>query len=226
LAKPREGASQRDQNSDGGCQPIRRVRHQLKVNIDMAAPSGAWSRDADLVARAQRGDLAAFEDLIRTRLDRLFRTACGILGDPSEAEDAAQETAIAAWQKLPSLKDVERLDAWLGRILLNTCRMRLRSRRRVREIPMDDSRTTGDMQDNSRMTEHAEDMDRVARALDSVSADDRALLILHHVHQERVDSIAATLGIPTGTVKWRLSRARQAVQRAMESDQRALETLR
>ena len=196
------------------------------MNIDVAAPSGAWSRDAALVARAQRGELAAFEDLIRTRLDRLFRTACGILGDPAEAEDAAQETAIAAWQKLPTLRDAERLDAWLGRILLNTCRMRLRSRRRVREIAMDDNRATGDLEDRGRMTERTEDVDRVARALDHVSADDRALLILHHVHQERVESIAATLGIPTGTVKWRLSRARQAVQRALESDQRALETLR
>ena len=192
----------------------------------MAAPMGAWARDADLVARAQGGDVAAFEELIRARLDRLFRTACGILGDPAEAEDAAQEAAIAAWQKLPSLRDAERLDAWLGRVLLNICRMRLRSRRRVREITMDDGRTAGDVPDGGRMTERAEDVDRVSRALDHVSADDRALLILHHVHQERVENIAATLGIPTGTVKWRLSRARQAVQRALESDQLAPESAR
>jgi RNA polymerase sigma-70 factor (ECF subfamily) len=198
-------------------QPNRRRRHQFGVNIELAAPPGAWSRDADLVMRAQRGDLGAFEELIRTRLDHLFRTACGILGDPAEAEDAAQEAAIAAWQKLPSLRDVERLDAWLGRVLLNTCRMRLRSRRRVREISMDDGRTAGDLPDHGRMTERAEDVDRVSRALDHVSADDRALLILHHVHEERIETIAATLGIPTGTVKWRLSRARQAVQRALES---------
>jgi RNA polymerase sigma-70 factor (ECF subfamily) len=189
------------------------------VNIEMAGPMGGWVRDAELVARAQRGDLAAFEELIRARLDRLFRTACGILGDPAEAEDAAQEAAITAWQKLPGLRDADRLDAWLGRVLLNTCRMRLRSRRRVREITLDDGRTGADLPDQGRMTERAEDVDRVARALDQVSADDRALLILHHVHEERVETIAATLGIPTGTVKWRLSRARQAVQRILEGDQ-------
>ena len=91
---------------------------------------------------------------------------------------------------------------------------------------MDDSRSLGDMPDHSRMTERAEDVDRVARALDRVSADDRALLLMHHVHGERVETIAATLGIPTGTVKWRLSRARQAVQRALEGDQLATESQR
>ena len=192
----------------------------------MAAPSRAWAPDAELVARAQRGDVAAFEELLRTRLDKLFRTACGILGNPAEAEDAAQDACIAAWQKLPSLRDTDRLDAWLGRVLLNACRMRLRSRRRVREIAMDDSRSLGDMPDHSRMTERAEDVDRVARALDRVSAEDRALLLMHHVHEERVETIAATLGIPTGTVKWRLSRARHAVQRALEGDQLATENQR
>lgn len=68
------------------------------------------------------------------------------------------------------------------------------------------------------MTERTEDVDRVSRALDRVSADDRALLLLHHVHDERVETIAATLGIPTGTVKWRLSRARRAVAVALEND--------
>ena len=187
----------------------------------MAAPLGAWGRDGELVARAQRGDLVAFEELIRARLDRLFRTACGILGDPAEAEDAAQEACITAWQKLPTLREADRLDAWIGRVLLNACRMRLRSRRRVREITLDDDRSAPRLpasQDHRRMTERTEDVDRVSRALDRVSADDRALLLLHHVHDERVETIAATLGIPTGTVKWRLSRARRAVAVALEND--------
>ena len=201
----------------GGRQPNRRDRHQFGVNIEMAAPLGAFGPDAELVTRAQRGDLAAFEELIRARLDKLFRTACGILGDPAEAEDAAQEACIAAWQKLPTLRDPQRIDAWLGRILLNSCRMRLRHRRRVREITIDDSRSIPEAVDERRLNDRTEDLDAVVRALDRVSADDRALLILHHVHDERVEAIAATLGIPTGTVKWRLSRARHAVQRALES---------
>jgi RNA polymerase sigma-70 factor, ECF subfamily len=198
----------------------------LKVNIEMAAGPRTLGSDPDLVMRAQRGDLPAFEALIRPRLDKLFRTACGILGNPSEAEDAAQEACIAAWQKLPSLRDVERLDAWLNRVLVNACRMRLRSRGRVREIAIDDGRTPADLPDQGRMTERTEEVDRVARALDHVSVEDRALLVMHHVHSERVETIAASLGIPAGTVKWRLSRARHAVQRALEAEQRALEAIR
>jgi RNA polymerase sigma-70 factor (ECF subfamily) len=190
------------------------------VNIEVATPLGAWSHEAELVERAQGGDLGAFEVLIRQRLDRLFRIACGILRDPSDAEDATQDACIAAWQKLPTLRDVDRLDAWLGRIVVNACRMRLRDRRHVHEITLDDERSkaTSELPDPSRMADRAEDLDAVVRALDRVSVDDRALLILHHVHHERVETIAATLGIPAGTVKWRLSRARRAVQRALEDE--------
>lgn len=187
------------------------------MNIELAAPLGRWTSESDLVARAQGGDLAAFEHLIRQRLDRLFRTACGILGNPAEAEDATQEACIAAWQKLPTLRDVERLDAWLGRILVNACRMRARSRRRVLEIALDDDRSTT-APDPNPMADRSEEVDAVVRALDRVSVDDRALLLLHHVHQERLESIAVQLGVPTGTVKWRLSRARRALQQALEVD--------
>jgi RNA polymerase sigma-70 factor, ECF subfamily len=202
-------------------QPNRQQRHQLGVNIDVAAPLGAWTSHEDLVVRAQRGDLGAFEELIRQRLDRLFRLACGVLGNPAEAEDATQDACITAWQKLPTLRDVDRLDAWLGRVVVNTCRMRLRDRRRVREITLEDgwsNPAAADTPDPARMAQRAEDADLVARALDHVSVEDRALLVLHHVHRERVETIAATLGIPVGTVKWRLSRARHAVQRALEGE--------
>jgi RNA polymerase sigma-70 factor (ECF subfamily) len=202
-------------------QPNRDELHQSGVNIEMATPLRAWNGEIDLVARAQRGDLAAFEDLLRRRLDGLFRLARGILGDTAEAEDATQEACIAAWQKLPTLRDADRLDAWLGRIVLNACRMRLRDKRRVREITLDDDRSTQsriEIPDPSGMAERAVEVDAVMRALDRVSVDDRALLVLHHVHKERVETIAATLGIPVGTVKWRLSRARQAVQRALEGE--------
>lgn len=187
----------------------------------MAAPRGAWTSDRDLVLRAQHGDLAAFESIIRQRLDKLFRIACGVLGDPAEAEDVTQEACLTAWQKLATLRDAERLDAWIGRIVINACRMRLRDRRRVREITLADgwqNPIAAEAPDPVRMSERTEEVDLVVRALDHVSAEDRALLVLHHVHHERVETIAATLGIPTGTVKWRLSRARQAVQRALEGE--------
>jgi RNA polymerase sigma-70 factor (ECF subfamily) len=188
------------------------------VHLELATPIRSVDRDVELVVRAQAGELRAFEELIRVRIDKLFRTACGILRDPSEAEDATQDACLNAWQKLPTLRDLDRLDAWLGRILINTCRMRLRDRRRIREIPIEDGQTGPQMADPDGMAGRTEDVDRVNRALDRVSVEDRALLVLHHVHHERLETIAASLGIPVGTVKWRLSRARQAVQLALETD--------
>ena len=89
---------------------------------------------SDAVERARTGDRAAFEMLVRSRVDRLHRTACAILGNEADAYDATQDAFLSAWQQLPRLRDVEAFDAWLTRIIVNACRMRLRARRAVREV--------------------------------------------------------------------------------------------
>ena len=69
--------------------------------------------------------------LVRSRIDRLHRTACAILGNEADAHyDATQDAFLSAWQQLPRLRDVEAFDAWLTRIIVNACRMRLRAGRR------------------------------------------------------------------------------------------------
>src|SRR5258706_8406452 len=94
---------------------------------------------ADLVQRAAGGDSAAFEHLVANRVDQAFRTARAILGNESDARDAMQTAFVSAWRELPRLRDVERFDAWLGRILVNACRAQIRRRGRVREVSLDDS---------------------------------------------------------------------------------------
>ena len=89
---------------------------------------------SDAVERARTGDRAAFEVLVRSRVDRLHRTACAILGNEADAYDATQDAFLSAWQQLPRLRDVDAFDAWLTRIIVNACRMRLRARRAVREV--------------------------------------------------------------------------------------------
>ncbi len=89
---------------------------------------------SDAVERARAGDRAAFEILVRSRVDRLHRTACAILGNEADAYDATQDAFLSAWQQLPRLRDVEAFDAWLTRIIVNACRMRLRAGRAVREV--------------------------------------------------------------------------------------------
>jgi RNA polymerase sigma factor (sigma-70 family) len=72
---------------------------------------------------------AAFELLVQTELPQAYRTATLVLGDASEAEDAVQEAMLRAWQRIAQLRDPTRAGAWFGRLLMNVCRDRLRTRR-------------------------------------------------------------------------------------------------
>src|SRR3954447_20201086 len=77
--------------------------------------------DRDLIEAAQRGDQAAFVDLVRSRGDRFFAIAYRILRDVDRAEDALQDALVIAWRDLPDLRDPDRFDAWVHRLLTNVC---------------------------------------------------------------------------------------------------------
>ena len=90
------------------------------------------SLDRDLVEAAQRGDREAYVDLIRPRFRRLFAIAQRILRDVDRAEDALQDTLVIAWRDLRSLRDPDRFDGWLGRVLINECTNQASRERRRR----------------------------------------------------------------------------------------------
>ena len=159
--------------------------------------------DRELLVRARSGDREAFESIVLAKGEPLFRTALAIVGNEADARDATQEAFVSAWQALPRLRDLQRFDAWLGRILINECRMTLRHRRRVPELAMFASTEASDP-----AAPPTADFDV---AFDRLSVDQRALLVLHHLHGYGVAEIAAWMGTPAGTVKWRLSRARKAL---------------
>ena len=77
--------------------------------------------DRDLVEAAQRGDREAYADLIRSRGDRLFAIAQRVLRDVDRTEDAVQEALVIAWRDLPGLRDPDRFDAWLHRLVVRAC---------------------------------------------------------------------------------------------------------
>lgn len=171
----------------------------------------------DLVRAAQRGDRAAFEALVRDRVGDVYRTSLAILGRPADAEDATQEALLAAWRSIRGLRDADRFDAWLGRIVVNACRMTLRKRGRVREIPAGefDGETRGLEAAGSDPSSAVITAAAFDRAFERLSIDERALLVLHHRDARSVDELAVHLGVPAGTVKSRLSRARAALERAL-----------
>jgi RNA polymerase sigma-70 factor, ECF subfamily len=187
------------------------------------SPADVTVLDA-LVARAQAGDRAAFEQLVERRLDRAFRTARAIMGNDADARDATQEAFLRAWRERRRLRDPGRFDAWLGRILVNSCREILRGRRRraVREIaasdlldPVGSVPARGPGPD-----ERTASIDTLERAFERLRVDERAILVLHHLERRPLTEIAATLEIPVGTVKSRLHAARHSLERALEAELR------
>jgi RNA polymerase sigma-70 factor (ECF subfamily) len=147
----------------------------------------------------------------------VFRLSLAILGNEADARDATQETFVNAWQRMGSVRDPQRFDAWLQRVAVNAARMIHRSRRRrlVREIA-DSGAARYDPG-----TSIAQELDD-ARVLDAslrrIDVDQRTILVLHHLEGRSVAEIADILGVPTGTVKSRLHAARTTLQAAIDAE--------
>jgi RNA polymerase sigma-70 factor (ECF subfamily) len=142
---------------------------------------------------------------------------------PGDAEDVVQEAFVSAWRSLRRLREPEKFDAWFGRILVNTARSHIRRRGTVTPISIDRRRADSPDDEHEHPGRHDPALDRVdssdalARAIDRLSVDQRTILALHHLEERPVAQIAAVLGIPVGTAKWRLHAARQALGRALEA---------
>ncbi len=192
-------------------------------SITAAQRGEASSADA-LVRRAASGDAGAFDVLVTTRVDRCFRLACSILGNEADAADATQEGFVSAWRQLPRLRDLASFDSWLNRIVANAARMSRRHRVRLREVQVGPRTDVAGMPSQpehadpaaGRQIESVASADAVGRAFGRLREQDRLILVLHHVEERPLAEIARTLGIAVGTAKWRLHRARQALEQAME----------
>jgi len=179
--------------------------------IEDAGLAGATG-DQRLVQLAGRGDHDAFTSLVESRLEGAVRQARAILGNEADAYDVVQEAFIAAWRHLPRLRDAERFDAWLSRIVLNRCRDAKRRRRRAREVAIDRVVVEGVLDSDM-------DLSTLNAAFEQLDLGQRQLLVMHHLQRESVADIARRLGRPVGTVKWRLHGARRALERALEAQQ-------
>jgi RNA polymerase sigma-70 factor (ECF subfamily) len=177
-----------------------------------------------LVERARSGDRAAFDDLVRGRIDAVYRTSLAILGNAADAADATQEAFVLAWRNIGSLRDPDLFDAWFGRVHLNACRAELRRRKRVtvREVELPDgSEGPAELASTDLpLADRTADADVFDRAFACLSVDDRSVLVLHHLHERPVAEIAAVLGKPEGTIKARLFRARAALESALAKESR------
>jgi len=168
------------------------------------------------VERAARGDREAFDVVMSSVVDRLFAVARLILRDTDRAEDAVQETLVACWRDLPSLRDADRFDAWLRRLLLNHVNDEYRRHRRqsatiaVLRIEPSHSDASGEVVTR----------DLLQRGFQRLSVDHRTVIVLRFYLGLSIEETAASLGIPVGTAKSRLHYATEAMRLALEADAR------
>jgi RNA polymerase sigma-70 factor (ECF subfamily) len=171
----------------------------------------------ELVERARRGDHDAFAVLAGATIGRLDAAARLILRDPDRAQDAVQETLVRCWRDLPTLRDIDRFDAWLNRLFLNACRDQLRhAKRRSIEVTLPESLPYAMADAQSALA----DRDQIERGVSRLDPEHRVVIVLHYFLDLPLPDAAAAMGIPLGTAKSRLHRATQALRATLDSDAR------
>lgn len=172
----------------------------------------------DLVVQAQRGDVGAFSALTAARTDRLYSAARLILRHDERAADAVQDALLQAWLDLRGLRDPERFDAWLQRLLVRAC-YRAAKRHRTREII--DIRVAATANTMTADAQREVDVrDQLDRGFQRLSPEQRAVIVLYHYLGLSLVESAEALAIPLGTMQSRLSRAKQAMRAALDADER------
>jgi RNA polymerase sigma-70 factor (ECF subfamily) len=178
----------------------------------------------DLVLRAQAGDQQAFAELVGDSIERLYRIARLIVHDDEAARDGVQEALISAWVGLPGLRDPGRFDAWIHRLLVREClRVAGQARRQTALSLMVRPAAHVALSDSSGVVELRDQLEGAFRQL---PIDARAVLVLHYYADLGDAAGAAAMGIPVGTYRSRLSRAKQSLRAALAADGRAFESPR
>jgi RNA polymerase sigma-70 factor (ECF subfamily) len=187
--------------------------------------------DADLVARARQGDSAAFGELIDRHRSAVYRAALAALGSHADAEDAAQDSFLAAYRRLDSFRGEASFKTWLLTITWHQAINRRRSLTRLwrrlvepraaglhenadRLSPLDEVAFNGPSPEEAAADKQLRR--DVLVAIRALSPKLRDALLLAHTGTYSYEEIAAMLRAPTGTVKWRVSEARRVIRKRLD----------
>jgi RNA polymerase sigma-70 factor (ECF subfamily) len=195
------------------------------MSLEARPLSGALP-ERDLVASCRTGDAEAFARLVRLHEAMVVNLAGRLLGNVEEARDVAQEVFLQVYKRLAAFEGRSSLKTWIYRIAVNQCHNRRRfwhRRRRDRETPLDERLLAGALlamgppaaaspYDETLRLERAR---RVQAVLLELCFEHRSVLVLREVEGLSCEEVAAALGVPEGTVKSRLSRAREAMRRKL-----------
>ncbi|MEO8469564.1 MAG: sigma-70 family RNA polymerase sigma factor [Chloroflexota bacterium] len=175
--------------------------------------------ERDLVLAASGGSREAFGSLVAGSIDRCYALAFRMLRDPELARDAVQGALLGAWEDLPGLRDPDRFEAWLTRLVVNACYAEARRERRwtakLRLIPMDQPSAPDTALSLA-------DRDELDRAFARLPINQRAVVVLHHYLGLSLADVATTLDIPAGTARSRLHHAIRQLRAAIDADSRPI----
>jgi RNA polymerase sigma-70 factor (ECF subfamily) len=190
--------------------------------LEAAGSMAAATGEVALIERCRAGDALAFARLVDLHEGMVYNLAGRLLGDPEEARDLSQEVFLQVYRSLGGFRGTSSLRTWIYRIVVNQCRNRRRfwrRRRRERSLPIEELKPADELTLSAdgdegplQALEAADRSRRVQEALLCLSFEHRAILLLREVEELSCAEIAATLGLAEGTVKSRLSRAREALR--------------
>ena len=174
--------------------------------------------DKTLVRDAQRGDMAAFEELVARHRDKIYARALSMMRNEDAAIDLSQEAWVKAWQRLAQFQGDASFATWLTRITINLCLDQLRKQKRQRAESIEEmDEESGGMErqmpvittNPTERLERGELRQRIDEALGKLSDEHRTVLVLHEFEEMEYKEIARTMGCSIGTVMSRLFYARR-----------------
>lgn len=178
--------------------------------------SGNNLSDQQLIAKTLEGQTAAFGILVRKYQNRLFNSMVHLLRNSSDAEDVVQDAFLLALRKLDSFQGNSQFYTWLFRIARNTAISKLRRKKPTVSLEFTDSQPRLDFPDDgpapSTDMERRERRTGLMRAMDLLSSEHREILILREMEEQNYETISEILGLPVGTVRSRLHRARSQLK--------------
>lgn len=199
----------------------------MPVSSDATGAMGE-AGEAELIARLQRGEEAAFRELVTTRGPRLLSAARRLVGNEHEAQDCLQDAFIRAFRSIGRFESRSSLSTWLHRIVVNVCMTRLAARKRRAEESIDDLLPVFD-EDGFRvdsvepaaasveaMVSQHENRVLIRAALEQLPENYRTVIIMRDLEEMDTAETAEALGVTVTAVKLRLHRARAALRAKLE----------
>lgn len=173
----------------------------------------------ELIKKAQSGDLRAFEQLVEQHYTRIYNIALGIMGNPHDAEDAAQNVLIKIHRAIGDFKLQSKFSTWVYRITTNVCMDEMRKRKRNQSVSSDDLAEDAFGTDDAES--HAlrrEDVESLRNAIAALKDEHRKVIVLRDINGFSYEEIAQLTGSSVGTVKSRINRARTALKDILVSN--------